>query len=453
MARAAWPAPWLLLSLAFGPLGCRSKRAPEVDAAQPSASALSAEEAAPAPSEPAGRCRELGVGAGLRLGEPGPPRPASTEEEAAEEDETTLPFAASAGAAVSLGGLFAVSAHASRGGTTEAFVGLVPADGAPGRSVSLGRVHGDVDPPLLAGREGVVFALVPDSDAGGGMLRLSRVETAGGAPVSGVELTGVDHEVGAGLALGDKKGFVVWAPRKGARPNLRVAAFDPANGKELGAPVEVLGSAGAEAPDLVARPGGFFLVWVAEAPPPDAGVKAPPPDAGALDQPLVALGPRVLTVLPLDADGKPIGAAHAVSGKESHVVGFDAAVMPDGVLALAFRDDDTTPGVEAGALHLARVGLDGGIALGRIEDEDLSVGLASLLRDPAAAGRVWVAVRSASDAARVGLLAPTGLGVESLAGDALLRGAEVLAAGGGKLLVSRPRGRALELDVLECQAK
>jgi hypothetical protein len=158
----------------------------------------------------------------------------------------------------------------------------------------------------------------------------------------------------------------------------------------------------------------------------------------------------VLTVLPLDADAKPMGSALAVSGKGSHVVGFDAAVTPDGVLALAFRDDDTTPGVEAGKLQLARVGFDGGIALGRIEDEDLSVGLPSLLRDPAAGGRIWAAVRSASEATRVGVLAPTGLGLESLTGDALLSGAEVLAAGAGKLLVGRGRGRALELDVLEC---
>jgi hypothetical protein len=451
MARAVWPVPWLLFSLVCGPLSCRSKRSPEGDASQPSASAEAAEAAVPKPSEPAGRCREIGAGPGLRLGEPGPPRPATAEEEVAEDDETTLPFAASAGSALALGELFAVSAHASRAGTTEAFLGFVPADGAPGRSAALGRVHGDVDPPLISGRDGVVVALVPDSDAGGGMLRLARIDAGSGAVVHGAQLTGVDHEVGAGLALGEKQAIVVWAPRKGSRPALRLTAFDPAQPAQFGASHEVQGSAGAEAPELVARPGGFFLIWVAEGLPPDAGAKRP--DAGALEEPLVALGPRVLTVLRLDADGKPMGSAHAVSGKDSHVVGFDAAVTPDGVLALAFRDDDTTPGVEAGALQLARVGFDGGIALGRLEDEDLSVGLPSLLRDPAPTGRVWVAVRSASEAARVGVLAPTALGVESLLGDALLRGADVLAAGTGKLLVSRGRGRALELDVLECQTK
>src|SRR5688572_4379555 len=80
MARAVWPVPWLLLSLAGGLLGCRSKRSPEVDASQPGASAAPAEAAAPKPSEPAGRCRQIGAGPGLRLGEPGPPRPATTEE-------------------------------------------------------------------------------------------------------------------------------------------------------------------------------------------------------------------------------------------------------------------------------------------------------------------------------------------------------------------------------------
>jgi hypothetical protein len=49
------------------------------------------------------------------------------------------------------------------------------------------------------------------------------------------------------------------------------------------------------------------------------------------------------------------------------------------------------------------------------------------------------------------LLLPNALGVESLTGDRLLRGAEVLAAGEGKLLVSRSRGRSIELELVECR--
>jgi hypothetical protein len=77
--------------------------------------------------------------------------------------------------------------------------------------------------------------------------------------------------------------------------------------------------------------------------------------------------------------------------------------------------------------------------------------LPALLADSRPGGRVWVALESASGGTRVGLLKTDPLGLESLVGDRLLRGAEVLAAGSGALLVSRNRGRAVELGVVECK--
>jgi hypothetical protein len=74
-----------------------------------------------------------------------------------------------------------------------------------------------------------------------------------------------------------------------------------------------------------------------------------------------------------------------------------------------------------------------------------------LLAEPSAPGHVWVALESASGGTRVGIVTESGLALESLVGDPLLRGADVLAAGAGKLLVSRSRGRAVELAVLECK--
>jgi len=166
----------------------------------------------------------------------------------------------------------------------------------------------------------------------------------------------------------------------------------------------------------------------------------------------VDVGPRVLMALPLDAHGKSSGAARAVSGARSHVVGFAAAALADGALSLTWREDDTAPGVESGAPDLARVALDGAIQRGKVEDEELSAGMPLLLADPKAGGRIWMALESASEGTRVGLLAATGLGLETLIGDRQLRGADLLAAGGGKLFVARNRGRAVELGVLECRA-
>jgi hypothetical protein len=432
--RTAYFSALVIVTLASG---CRSKRAPE-----PAASARAS--SAPAEAAPPSRCRAVAPGPSLSLGEGGE-TPAGREPED-DEEERELPFATSLGSGLALTGWFAGAGLRARGGGSEAFVALVPASGAPGAVVSLERVHGDVDAPLLTAAGEALVAVVPDSDAGGGMLRVARVELATRMVTNGPQITGVDHDAGAALASADQGGaLVVWGAGKPGASSLRIARLDLGEGAALGQPTDLSGTTGAEAPALVARPGGYFLAFIAERSPPDGGVR----DAG--DDTLVDLGPRVLMAVPLDAHGKPSGAARAVSTEQAHVVGFDAVALPDGALGLAWREDSTTPGVEGGALELARVGLDGASQRGRIDDEDLSVGLPTLLRDPAPGGRVWVAVRSASEASRVGLLLPNALGVESLTGDPLRRGAEVRAASESRLLVSRSRGRSIELELVECR--
>jgi hypothetical protein len=155
--------------------------------------------------------------------------------------------------------------------------------------------------------------------------------------------------------------------------------------------------------------------------------------------------------LALDGSGKALASPRNVSGPRAHVVGFEAALLPDGALSLAFREDDASPGVESGPPDLARVTLDGAVEHAKIEDEDLSAGLPALMNDEKPGGRLWVALEGASGGTRVGWLKETGLALESLVGDRLLRGADVLAAANGRLLVGKNRGRAIELEVLECK--
>ncbi|HEY3496257.1 MAG TPA: hypothetical protein VGK73_16270 [Polyangiaceae bacterium] len=433
--------PALLALFALAP-GCKSKRASKPE---PQASASAA---APAPAAPPGRCREISGGPSLIVGDGGGEAPAGRETEEDDDDQAdTLPFATSVGSAVALPGWFAGGGLRTRAGATEAFVALVPADGAPGTLVALERVHGDVDAPLVGGRAAELVVAVPDSDAGGGMLRLSRVELVSKKATHGAQITGVDHDAGAALAVGERGALLVYGAGRAGSSALKASPFDPGHPEALGAAVDLAGTSGAEAPALVVRPGGYFLAFIAERPLADAGA---PRDAGDTEQ-LVALGPRVLMAVPLDAQGKPSGVTRAVSPETGHVVGFDAVALPDGALGVAWREDDAAPGVDAGALELARIGLDGSVQRGRIDDEDISAGLPTLLRDSGPSGRVWVAVRSASEASRVGLLAPSAVAVESLTGDGLLRGAEVLAVADGRLLVSRARRRNVELDVLECK--
>jgi hypothetical protein len=158
-------------------------------------------------------------------------------------------------------------------------------------------------------------------------------------------------------------------------------------------------------------------------------------------------------VLSLDAKGKAMGAPRVVTAARAHVVGFSAALLPDAALSLVWRDDDAAPGVESGPPELARVGLDGSVQRAKVDDEELSVGSPSLLADPFPGGEVWVALDSASEGTRVGVLSPIGTKLETLIGDRLLRGADLLALGDKKLLVGRSRGRAVELGVLSCKTQ
>ena len=462
---------FLSLTLALAAVGCKAKPAP---APAPSAhAALSA--AKPATPEAPARCRAVGNGPALRVGDP-VRRPASAddgEEAADEEDEAALPFATRVDAAVTLDASFAVGGLATPGSKTEAFVGFIPLTGTPGRRVGLGVVHGDVDPPRLAGRGRTVIAAVADMDAGGGMLRLSRLDEDADKASGDASITGVEHDAGAALAWGEHGAVLVYGAKRAQGVGLKLVALDPEKLAGPFTPRDLDGTLYAEAPVLVARPGGYWLAWVSEAPAAgdrtDAGARAPgrpdagtrpgvpaaagsaPPGTGSDDTPLVESGPRVLMTLPLDAAGKPLGTPRPVTVPRSHVVGFEAALAPDGALALTFREDDASPGVESGPPDLARVALDGAISRAKVEDEDLSAGLPALLTDVKAGGRTWVALESASGGTRIGVLKEGGLALEALVGDRLLRGADVLGAGDGRLLVSRNRGRAVELEVLECK--
>jgi hypothetical protein len=448
---AALPRGVLAAVLGLTPLGCKAKPAP----AQRASASAHVETAPPAAPE---RCHALGNGASLSVGDGVRARdPSDDEPDAAvdEEAEAALPFAPRVDSALALADEFAAGGLTTQGGKTEAFVALIPFDGKPGRRVGLGVVHGDVDPPLVTNRGAGLVVAVADMDAGGGMLRLSELERDAEKARGELSITGVDHDAGAAMVTGERGALLVWGARAKRGVTLKAQSVDPAKFAFVAPAEEIPGSEHAEAPVLAPRPGGFWLAWIAEQPLADAGARpsAARRDAGPddLEGRLVETGPRVLTVLPLDAHAKPVGVARPVSGPRAHVVGFAAALLADGSLSLTWREDDAAPGVESGPPELARVALDGAVQRAKLEDEELSAGLPALLSDPKPGGRVWVALESASEGTRVGLLLPTGLALETLIGDRLLRGADLLAAGGGRLLVGRNRGRAVELAVLECR--
>jgi hypothetical protein len=373
-----------------------------------------------------------------------------------EGDDPELPFAPAIGSAVALSGGFAVSGISTKDGRAQAFVAFVPEDELPGRTMFLGAVHGDPDPPLIAADADRVLAAVETSDAAGRVVELHRLAATSETPERGAEILGVG-DTGIALAVGEKSAIVVWTPSKSPNATLRSASTSGSAPGPLSAQRDIPGTTDAESPVARARPGGFWLAWIAQKPLGDAGVREN--DASAEETRPLDAGPRVLMVALLDTGGTPSGAARPVSSDSAHVVAFDAATLEDGALALAWREDDAGPGVETGGSELARVGADGAIQRGRAADEVLSAGAPVLVREAGRPGRVWLVAPGEDDRMRMALLQPNAISTSAFVGDDSLRGADILAAAPGKscekegcvaFLLARSRQRSVELSVARC---
>jgi hypothetical protein len=209
---------------------------------------------------------------------------------------------------------------------------------------------------------------------------------------------------------------------------------------------------------LAPRPGGYWLGFISHRLPGGRAPARPPkPAPSAVDEgpeELLDLGPRWLEIVPVDAQGVPTAPPRAVNPEQSHVLVFDLGATPDGGALLAWRDDRTTPGAEGGSVNVARVAGDGSIERSVIDDDEPGAGVPELVVDETSTAqdfRAWIALSSGSDATRLGRLSLGGKLLDELATDPALRGADLLAARDGRLLVARPRGLAQELTVLHCE--
>ncbi len=351
------------------------------------------------------RCTVVNGGAQFALGSVG----------GADDDDDSgldIPFGINLGQAVGFEGGFAVSAIDGRGGRSNAILALLGADGQNGRRLELGRVYGDADPPRIAGNARTLVVALADMDAAGRTLRILRVEQ----PVTLAKITkGSEVSVPQNpstvfsVAVNTIRGIIVWdEPDKLTEKSQIVAA--PFLVQNLALPAKPLilsgRNADADSPQIISRPGGFWSAWVQSNP---AGIngartkktqaattktnqKASPDDESNL--PVVELGARDLYVSALDTEGHAVGKPLRSNEGISHVVAYDLAALFDGSALLAWRDDDTSPGIESQVVHLSRVGLDGHIEHFRIEDDSIGVGAPQLLFDPREGpnDQAWLAV-------------------------------------------------------------
>ncbi len=410
----------------------------------------------PAPSQgpvPA-RCHELSQATPFRIGELVTQRALPSDADDGgpdDEDEVPDPYAVELGPARPDADGFTLSALRSAKGQTHALIAVVAADAASGKLIDLGVVHGDPDPPLFAAHGKDLLLVTPDTDAGGGMLRVGLVrDPRGGAQLSwGPEITGVRRDSTFALEASGDRALLAYAADAAGKIRVFGVLLEPNNPKQK-LSAEPLSAAGADvdSPRLAARSGGY---WLAVARSLDAPKTKPKPrlsDAGselAGGDSLLDIGTRRIEVSKLDAQGKPISSALVVTAPGERPMSFELAAASDGSAYIGFRSDDTTPGAAGGALQLVHVKLDGSFEKLPLSGESNGTGTPSFLSD-AAQGALWLTTAGENGATFFGRVTER----SALAGDGVVRGGDLIAAREGKLLLARSRGTAAELSLLTC---
>lgn len=440
--------------------------------------------AAPAPPEPEvppapplpPRCADFATDAFV-IGEAPAPRPAppssapsaggaSPLPEPSDElpDDPLAPFAVSLGRGAVFGGGFAVGALRDAEGGSVAMVATLRFDGKEGKLVRLARSRGDLEPPVVAGAGPAVLAVMLEPNAGGRAIKIAKV--LDGDVTWGVELAeGRDESLAMDLAASGDRAVLVWddVPKDSKRGAVMLSSFDTATLRSTTSPRPVSPpSVDADSPRIVARPGGYWLAYVAQAEGRDGAgdpksepakgkagagkTKAKKPPKNEVDEERggEAILNRWVELVPLDEAGAGVSTPRAVTPKDGHVLAYDLEMGEDGSVILAWRDDDTPSGSSGGRVLMNSVKLGGSGEARVVAEEGVGAGVPELLPG-------WLAVASLSGPLRLAPVTAAGELSGALSPEAALGvGGEVLAATREALLVARPAGKAMKLSVTRC---
>lgn len=427
----------LSVSILLAPsiLGCKSdKQPPQIDAAEEERKLLEPVEQT---GDYAQRCK---------------PEPAS--------QPVTLRAAEAGGAggALEVGGAASMDKGFVLGvlrSTQETQAELVYLDGRGGSKITqLGRVHGAVEPPqvVAAGADAIV-ALV-DNDAGHTRLRLAKVTNVA---TEGKVTWGPEVQVRRGETQTFSLNFLGKESEKSpARLLLAWDDFDKASlrSKVLGLLVDVqsMRATGvpheispseedATSPLIVSSSDGAkaFSVWLAYE---DAPGERQPSEA------LVVEPPQSLRVQLLDAQGKPEGAPLRVTRADSNVLVYDARMLPDGSLVVAYREADSGRDEGSSPVQMSVVGLDGSIRAHTARHDELGLGAPALFEIDGA-GSLWLSARARESDVLLGSLGESGE-VQDFGLELALKERMPMTGRAGRLLVMEPDGLDLRFSTVLC---
>jgi hypothetical protein len=327
----------------------------------------------------------------------------------------------------------------------------LPADAASGKIVDLGAVHGDPDPPQFALHGADVLLAASDTDAGGAMLKLGIVRDVRGAAQLnwGPEITGVRRDSTFALEVSGDRGLLVYAAEVAGKIRVYGVTVDPANLKNKLTPEPLsLPGADVDSPRLALRKGGYWLAVARSLDAPKKEKKRTP-DAGSEiveEDSLLDIGTRRIELTKLDAQGKSVSSALVVTAPGARPMTFDLAAAADGGAYVGFRQDDSTPGADGGALELVHVKPDGTFEKLELNGDTNGTGTPSLLVDASDAAKVWLTAAGENGATWFGRVGDH----TALSADGIVRGADLIAAREHDFLIARSKSTAAELSVVQC---
>ncbi|APR84903.1 Hypothetical protein A7982_10252 [Minicystis rosea] len=414
-------------------------------------------EPAPAPPAPP-RCEEVSAEP-FMIGDapaekPAAPADGGTADPAEDIEDPTVPFAVEVGRGAVFGGGFAVGARRDEKTGAVAMVATLGLDGKGGKSVRLGRLRGDLDPPVVAGAGDAVLAVMVEPNAGhpafGGGRALKVAKVQGDQVTWGPELPeGRDESQALDVAASAQRAIVVWDDLVGTtdkRSVVMLATIDVATMK-LVSPGRAISGANedAERPRLVARPGGYWLAYAVR-----GAADAKKKDKKHDDDDERELGETITTswiaLMPLDESGAPTAQSRAVTPKSGHVLGYDLELGDDGGALLAYRDDDTPTGSNGGRLLATLARLGGGNEARVLAEETAAAGMPDLLPG-------WISLASVNGATRIAALSPRGELLDDLAPEKSLGIGVPVAATRDAILWARPMGKPMRLAVVRCKQR
>ena len=361
------------------------------------------------------------------------------------DEVDTIPFAVEIGGVAAHRGGYAVGLKREVKDGTMAEVLMLDEHGSHAGVLSLGRLRGDVGPPILAAMGDQLMASVLEPNASGIAGRLVAIRD--GKTHWGMEFElGRTESFGADLVVGPDETFIVYDDlvEDGKRSQISLRSVTTGDAKANGKP-RVLSAPGvdAEMPRLVARAGGYWLAYVSrgraagEPLPAQGGAK--PTGRYAAE----AIEPSRIEILRLDKEARPQGEARAVTPLGGHVLAYDLKAVADDGLLLAWRDDDTPSGSGGGELSVLRIDLSGAGERQLVVRDDIGAGVPQLIG-------TWLAYANRRDELRLAHLDDRGLIGNSPARPSLFARAQWLVGRGEDILLAHPRGTGVEFSLLRC---